>query len=159
MCATIRLTHLTFICALMFSCSMKVIAQNSNPNYNKALADSLGADDYGMKMYVLVMLKTCPSNITEKAKTDSLFAGHMRNINRLVDMGKLVVAGPLRKNDKNYRGIFILNVTTFEEAKKLMEADPAISSGMLDTELFHWYGSAALKMYLPYSEKVGKNNF
>jgi uncharacterized protein YciI len=138
---------------------MKVIAQNSNPNYNKALADSLGADDYGMKMYVLVMLKTGPSNITEKAKTDSLFAGHMRNINRLVDMGKLVVAGPLRKNDKNYRGIFILNVTTFEEAKKLMEADPAISSGMLDTELFHWYGSAALKMYLPYSEKVGKNNF
>jgi len=26
--------------------------------YNKALADSLGADEYGMKMYTLVILKT-----------------------------------------------------------------------------------------------------
>ena len=154
-----RITFLAFICLLLFCSSTNILAQTANPRYDKVLADSLGADDYGMKMYVLVILKTGPANITEKAKVDSLFAGHMRNINRLVDQGKLVVAGPLRKNDKAYRGIFILNVTTFEEAKKLMEADTAISSGMLDTELFHWYGSAALKMYLPFSEKVGKNNF
>lgn len=33
-------------------------AQTINSNYNKALADSSGADDYGMKMYVLVILKS-----------------------------------------------------------------------------------------------------
>jgi hypothetical protein len=27
-------------------------------DYNKALADSLGADEYGMKWYVMVMLKS-----------------------------------------------------------------------------------------------------
>jgi|SRR5688500_10807468 len=155
----IRIKLVTIISMIFICGGMKTIAQNTNPHYDKALADSLGGDDYGMKMYVLVILKTGTANITEKAKVDSLFAGHMRNINRLVDMGKLVVAGPLRKNDKAYRGIFILNVTTFEEAKKLMEEDPAITSGMLDTDLFHWYGSSALKMYLPFSEKVGKNNF
>ena len=32
-------------------------AQSDNPKYDKALAESLGGDDYGMKMYVLVILK------------------------------------------------------------------------------------------------------
>ena len=76
-------------------------AQKNNPKYDKALADSLGGDDYGMKMYVLVMLKTGPTKINEKAKVDSLFAGHMQNINRLVDIGKLIVAGPLQKMIRN----------------------------------------------------------
>jgi uncharacterized protein YciI len=134
-------------------------AQTPNPKYNKGLADSLGADDFGMKMYVLVMLKTGPAKIDDKKITDSLFAGHMQNINRLVDAGKLIVAGPLRKNDKNYRGIFILNVKTIEEAKVLLDTDPAVKSGLLDSELYSWYGSAALPMYLPASEQVGKSNF
>lgn len=143
----------------LFIGSFHLSAQSANPKYDKLLADSLGGDDYGMKMYVLVILKTGPNKITEKAKVDSLFAGHMQNINRLVDLGKLVVAGPLRKNDKEYRGIFILNVTTFEEAAALLATDPAINSKMLETELYGWYGSSALKMYLPYSEKVGKKSF
>ena len=84
-----------------------VHAQSSNPKYDKPLADSLGADDYGMKMYVLVILKT-GSNVSEtKTVTDSLFNGHMQNIGRLVESGKLIVSGPIKKNDKNYRGIFI----------------------------------------------------
>ena len=33
-------------------------AQNEKPNYNAALADSLGADEYGMKHYFLIILKT-----------------------------------------------------------------------------------------------------
>jgi len=36
-------------------------AQTNNPNYDKALADSLGADDYGMKSYVFVILKSGPA--------------------------------------------------------------------------------------------------
>ena len=33
-------------------------ANISNPNYNKVLANKLNADDYGMKSYILVILKT-----------------------------------------------------------------------------------------------------
>ncbi len=131
----------------------------TNPKYDKALADSLGADENGMKMYVLVMLKTGPAKIEDKKVSDSLFAGHMQNMNRLVGEGKLIVAGPLQKNDKNYRGIFILNVKTVEEGKALVQTDPAVKSGLLDSELYGWYGSAALPMYLPASEKVSKSNF
>lgn len=133
--------------------------QTQNPKYDKALADSLGADDYGMKMYVLVILKTGPVTIENKKTTDSLFAGHLKNIQRLANEGKLVVAGPLKKNEKSYRGIFILNVKTAEEAKTLLQTDPAIKAQLLDPELYGWYGSAALPVYLPASEKVGKLNF
>ena len=41
-------------------------AQSTNSKYDKHLADSMGADDYGMKMYVLVILKTGPVKIEEK---------------------------------------------------------------------------------------------
>jgi uncharacterized protein YciI len=138
---------------------LSLFAQSQNPAYSKPLADSLGADDYGMKMYVPVMLKTGKTTVDNNAKKDSLFAGHMKNMLRLVDMGKLVVAGPLKKNDKQYEGIFILNVKTKAEASELLISDPAIKAQLLDPELFEWYGSAGLAMYLKYHDKVKKKNF
>lgn len=136
--------------------SMCCPAQTGNPKYNKALADSLGGDDYGMKMYVLVILKTGTNKIERKETVDSLFKGHLANIGRLASIGKLVVAGPLKKNDKMYRGIFILNVKTLEEANELLATDPAIKEKLLDAELYQWFGSSALPMYLPYHDKVEK---
>jgi uncharacterized protein YciI len=137
----------------------KANAQADNPKYNKQLADSLGADDYGMKMYVLVILKTGKVKIEDKQKADSLFLGHLQNINHLAETGKLVAAGPIKKNVKEYEGIFILNVKTIEEASILLETDPAIKSKMLDTELFQWYGSAALPLYLKFHDNVKKKDF
>lgn len=137
--------------------SVHLLAQSSSPTYDKALADSLGSDDYGMKMYVLVLLKTGSASFDKKT-TDSLFNGHMANIGRLANEGKLVVAGPLKKNDRNYRGIFIFNVKTIEEANQLLITDPAVRSSLLDAELYQWYGSAALPMYLPYHSKLQKKD-
>lgn len=138
--------------------SMSSNAQSSNPKYDKALADSLGADDYGMKRYVLVILKTGPAKV-DKPTSDSLFAGHMKNMGRMVEMGKLVVAGPIAKNDNNFRGIFILNVRTIDEARALLETDPAVKGKVLDADCYSWYGSAALPMYLPAVPKVEKKSF
>lgn len=124
-----------------------------NPEFNKSLADSLGADEYGMKNYILVILKTGLNLTEEKETVDSLFAGHMANIGRLVNEGKLIVAGPIRKNEKSYRGIFILNVKR-EDALSILDTDPAIKAKLLKPEIYEWYGSAALPMYIPFHEKV-----
>jgi len=75
---------------------------------------------------------------------------------RLTEEGKLIVAGPMGKNDKNYRGLFILNVRKVEDARGLVDTDPAVKSKMLDADFLPWYGSAALSEYLPYHEKVEK---
>ncbi len=131
-------------------------AQEQNPVYDEALAKSLGADDYGMKSYVFVILKTGNNKTNEKAFIDSCFAGHMDNIHRMTAQGKLLVAGPMGKNDQGFRGIFILDVASFEEADTLLKGDPAITSDILQAELFHWYGSAALGKYLEVSEKIWK---
>ncbi|WP_431294747.1 YciI family protein [Pedobacter sp. P26] len=127
--------------------------------YDEALAKKLGADSYGMKMYVLVILKSGPNTIETKAKTDSLFAGHMANMGKMVEIQKLVVAGPMGKNDKNYRGIFVLNTKSIEEAKQLLDSDPAIKAKLLEPELYNWYGSAALAEYLPFHDKIQKSIF
>ena len=148
-----------FVALLFFTVTVNVNAQTDNPKYDKHLADSLGADDYGMKMYVLVILKTGSNKVENKTTIDSLFRGHMQNIIRLASIGKLVVAGPLRKNDKDYEGIFILNVKTVEDAKLLLETDPAIRAKLLDTEIYQWYGSAALPEYLKFYDRVAKKKF
>jgi uncharacterized protein YciI len=129
----------------------------SNPNYDRTLAEKLGADDYGMKSYIFVILKTGPNTSADQELIRDSFRGHMENIRKLVDEGKLIVAGPLGKNDNNYRGIFILsNVNSIEDAEELLHTDPAIKNGLLDVEIFNWYGSAALPEYLPFSDKIWK---
>lgn len=148
-----------FYLALFQILAITAIGQKTNPVYDSTLAKSLGADDYGMKKYVLVMLKTGSNITTDKAFIDSCFAGHMTNIGRLVETGELIVAGPLGKNDQSYRGIFILNVISIEKAEELLQTDPAISSKLLDAEVYNWYGSAALPAYLPVSDKIWKVGF
>ncbi len=126
----------------------------SNPNYDEALAKQLGADDYGMKPYMLVMLKSGENDTISSEARQELFRGHMDNIGRLVEEGELIVAGPLGPNQWGYRGIFILDVADLAEAEIILQSDPAISAGLLATDLFPWYGSAALPEYLPASDKV-----
>ena len=145
---------------LAFAFSMLFIstsmAQTNNPDYDPKLAETLGADDYGMKSYVLVILKTGSNKTTDKSFIDSCFRGHMDNIGRLVEEGKLIVAGPMGKNENTYRGIFILDLKTFEEATELLKNDAAINEKILDAELYKWYGSAALPAYLATSDKIWK---
>lgn len=129
---------------LLMFLSATAFAQKPNTIYDSVLAKKLGADERGMKKYVFCILKTGPANITDKAKKDSLFAGHMKNIGRLADEGKLAVAGPFMKNDRQYRGIYIFNVATIKEAEELTLTDPAIKAGVFIVELTEWYGSAAL---------------
>ena len=149
--------YLTFLVIIL---SINVsFSQKTNPNYDAELAAKLGADDYGMKKFVFVILKTGSNESTDKVLKDSCFTGHMTNIDRLVKEKKLIVAGPMVKNEKSYRGIFILDVSTKDEANLLLETDPAIKAKFLEPELYLWYGSAALSEYLEASDKVWKIGF
>lgn len=114
------------------------------PAYDEALAKRLGADERGMKKYVLVILKRGPKEPASEAERSKLFQGHMANIKRLAAEGKLVVAGPLGKNDRGYAGIFVFNVADVAEADALVASDPAVAAGAFAYEAYGWYGSAAL---------------
>ena len=131
-------------------------AQNDNPLYDADLAKELGADDYGMKNYVFVILKTGDAEISDAEAKKEMFKGHFENISKLAEEGKLVVAGPYGENDRDYRGLFILDVSSTEEAMRLLNNDPTIANGIFEVELTPWYGSAALPTYLDNHKKIEK---
>jgi len=127
--------------------------------FNQELATSLGADQYGMKAYTMVMLTTGSTKIDDKTRMDELMKGHMVNIGKLADEGKIVVAGPfLEKNKENYRGMFIFNTKSKDEAEQWVKTDPAVQAGVFSYEILLWYGSAALPLYLKHHKEISKEN-
>ena len=111
--------------------------------YDSIRADKVGADQYGMKKYIMVLLKKGPNRGLSKQETLNVQTMHMANIRKLAEQGIMVLAGPFG-GDGDLRGIFILNMDSIEEAEHLISFDPAIKEGTLVMELHEWYGSAAV---------------
>jgi uncharacterized protein YciI len=57
---------------------------------------------------------------------------------KLADMGKLIVAGPFGDNG-DWRGIFIMDCKIKEEVEQYVKTDPAIISGRLKYEIHPWW--------------------
>ncbi|WP_436517937.1 YciI family protein [Ekhidna sp. To15] len=113
------------------------------PVYDSTLAAETGADDYGMRRYVMAFLKEGPNRDQDSTEAARLQRAHLDNITRMAEGGKLVMAGPFF-DDWEVKGIYIFAVETVEEAEELTKTDPAIQAGRLIMELHPWYGSAAL---------------
>lgn len=143
--------------ALALFMAATAAAGNANDAYDPELAKRLGADERGMRKYVLCILKTGPKDAEIKGdERKELFAGHFANITRLADEGKLSVAGPFGKNDRSYRGLYIFNVPTVEEAEQLVMLDPAVKAGIFVPELTPWYGSAAMMVVNETHKRIAK---
>ncbi|WP_339877206.1 YciI family protein [uncultured Algoriphagus sp.] len=136
--------------------SFTFVSQAQNDAYDSALAGEVGADEYGMKKYVIAFLYRGDKvqEYTEEQRAE-IQAGHMANINRLAEEGKLVMAGPFFGNEE-LRGLFFFAVESLEEAQKLTASDPAIEAGVLKMDLKEWYGSAALMLMSDLHSKVAK---
>jgi uncharacterized protein YciI len=147
------------IIAIIALFSIEYVVAQEKSVYNEELAKEVGADEYGMKQYVFCILKTGTNTTATQEESAAYFKGHMDNINRLAKEGKLAVAGPFMKNDKNYRGIFVFNVVTVEEAKALVESDPAVTAKIFEYELTPWYASAALMKVSEIHETIAKSKF
>ena len=143
---------------LLASVQFAQTVQKPNPAYDAELAKKLGGNDGGMKTYVLAILKTGPNDATVKGEERTkAFQGHMANIGKLANEGKLAVAGPFGKNDKTFRGLFILNVSTVEEAQRLAETDPAVKAGIFVVDYIPWFGSASLMATNEIHKKISKS--
>ena len=131
---------------------------SAEPLFNEALATRLGADDYGMRMYVIAFLKAGPNRDQDSITAAELQQAHLDNIRRLAEEGKLALAGPFG-DDGILRGLYIFNVTTVEEASSLTETDPAIQAGRLEMELHPWYGSAAVQEVYEIHKRIQRKSF
>jgi uncharacterized protein YciI len=129
-----------------------------NKVFNEKLANELGADEYGMRTYVMAFLKAGPNKSPTPDSARTLQAAHMANINRLAEEGYLVLAGPFLDNG-TLRGIYVFAVEDIQKAKELTASDPAIKAGTLVMELYPWYGSAALLQLNQLHATIQKTNF
>ncbi|MGK9368619.1 YciI family protein [Melioribacter sp. Ez-97] len=147
---------LPVIIALVLSvASVKTTAQNNA--YDSVLAKRLGADQYGMKKYVMVFLYRGDVKIEDESKRNEIQKAHLKNITKLAEEKKLILAGPFLDNG-DLRGIFIFDVESMEEARRLTESDPAVKAGTLKMEIKPWYGSAAVMMIPELHSKLSKLN-
>lgn len=94
----------------------------------------------GMRQYFFVMLKRGPNRSQDSTTAAALQAGHMANISRMYQDGKLAIAGPFG-DDGEWRGIFIIDAASIDEVKSLLAKDPAIEAGRLVYEIHPWWGA------------------
>lgn len=143
--------------ALVVAAASPLHAQEPPPaGYDAELAKRLGADDYGMRGYVLVILKSGPTPVTDPEARKAMFAGHFANMERLSKAGKLALAGPFSDDPAGWRGLFVLAVGDIEEARDLIATDPVIANGEMVAEYHPWYGSAAVMMIPELHEKLAR---
>jgi uncharacterized protein YciI len=147
------------LCSLLFLSLRPAAAQSEPPapsaTYDAELAKSLGADERGMRPYVLVILKTGPNKVAAGPARTKMFEGHFANITRLAGEKKLALAGPL-DGVEGRRGIFVFATPDIEQAKAWVATDPVIISGEMVAEYHKFYGSAALMMVNDVHNKIQK---
>lgn len=148
---------LAFVACLMATaCLAQPVPEPAKATFDDALARSVGADERGMRPYVLVILKTGPTRVPAGPERDEMFKGHFANMKRLAAEGKLAVAGPLDGVD-GWRGLYIFAVPEIEEARKLVGTDPVVAKGEMVPEFHKYYGSAALMLVNEGHARVARN--
>jgi uncharacterized protein YciI len=140
-------------CALMLAALAPAAGQYAQ--YDAALAQSLGANENGMRSYVLVILKTGPTRVPDGAKRTKMFEGHFANMKRLAAEKKLVVAGPL-DGVEGKRGIFVFATPDIEVAKTYVATDPVIVNGEMVAEYHKFFASAGLMAVNELHAKIQK---
>ncbi len=94
-----------------------------------------------IKQFWLVMIKTGPKDkeITDSTERSKIFAGHFSNMQRLHKEGILKIAGPFGKNDFTWRGLFIFDCKTKEDAANHVKTDPAVAAGVFVVDIVPWW--------------------
>jgi len=96
-----------------------------------------------MTTYVVGVIRKGPTWGTgTPAERQRIQDGHLANIRKMTETGKLVVAGPFESEE--LRGLFIFGVSSTAEAQELLKDDPAVAAGRLTVDLYQWYAPAGL---------------
>ena len=127
---------------LSLSAALAPTAAVSNAEQAAAREEpGVGPGGYEMTTYYVGFLyrgaKWTPE---ETAETRKLQEAHMANIVKMGAEGKLVIAGPFTDNG-DLRGLYVFRVGSADEAKALVESDPAVRAGRLRFELHPWYAA------------------
>lgn len=106
--------------------------------YTSAFSQQEKKPESQIRQYWFVMLTAGSNRNQDSAAAAKIQEGHLANINKLYNDGKLKVAGPFGDEGK-WIGLFIFDCETKEEVEKLLKTDPAIAAGRLNYEIHSWW--------------------
>ena len=113
-----------------------------------ALVTSMGAGAVGtpvaaqdkMVTFYLCLLVTPANPAKAPADMAQLQIDHLANLKRIMEGGKGVIAGPIA-DEGTLRGILVLRVNSVDEARAIVDADPAVKAGQLAVEIHPWFAA------------------
>ena len=91
-----------------------------------------------MKQYFFVMLTKGNNRNQDSTTAARIQDAHIKNIERLAGLGKILVAGPFG-DEGEWRGIFIFDCSTRDEVETYLKTDPAIAAGRLAYDIKSWW--------------------
>jgi uncharacterized protein YciI len=112
-------------------------------------APKTGPFGYEMTTYYVALLYRGPNwSAEETPERQRIMQGHLANIGRLAEEGKLILAGPFQ-DGTDLAGLFVFQVASLEEAKALCDTDPAVQARRLRVELHPWYSAKGISVPKP----------
>ncbi|HXW86916.1 MAG TPA: YciI family protein [Streptosporangiaceae bacterium] len=79
---------------------------------------------------------------------DTLQDAHLAHLAGLHEAGVLLAAGPLQDRNASFRGLVMLSVDA-DEARPLLERDPAVRAGRFDIVLLPWLVPSGAMAFSP----------
>jgi len=109
-------------------------------------AEHAAPAQFEMTTYYVAFLWRGPAWTADRTpEVEKIQEGHLANIRRLADEGKLLVAGPFA-DDGDLRGMFVLKAASAEEAKALCDTDPAVQAKRLRIEIHPWFAAKNIRV-------------
>ena len=126
-----------FITLTIYGETLFAQADNKKDSDN-SMSVKIGDSTFVIKQFYFVMLSDGPNRSQDSVTAARIQDAHLKNISRLAQNGKLVVAGPFG-DEGNWKGVFIFNCKSKEETEELVKSDPAVQAGRLKYEIHPWW--------------------
>jgi|SRR4051812_33261228 uncharacterized protein YciI len=132
------------VLAIVLLYSAAMLAQQAAPAPDLEIPDN-------MKQYFVAFLTK--NEKSEKAHQDhDLIKQHLAFIRSQVEAGKFVLVGPF-VDQGHIAGMMIINTATAEEATKILQVDPLVSGGWVETEIHPAMLPDASAVHITYPKK------
>jgi len=91
-----------------------------------------------MEQFIYVIQPTRPVMLSEGSthEEDQIISEHFDYSKSLTDQGVVILAGRTLNTDENSFGIVIIQAATEDEAKEIVNNDPAVRQGVMRAELY-----------------------
>ena len=90
-------------------------------------------------MQFIYVLKLIPRLLDQKSWTpreERIVETHFQYLKELTEAGTIILVGRTQQMDEETFGIAIFEAATEEDARRIMENDPAVQGGIMTAKLF-----------------------